>query len=517
MPFSRPGFFLLFTRPPNNLFFFLLKAPGTGNFAPLSLGQNALFSMQLSLGNHTSVGRVRTANEDAFGNWLTPNGHLFVVCDGMGGHIGGAIASQQAVAAIYQTMAAQQYPAAPVALQYCLEEANKKLRSMVAANPSLQGMGTTAVVVLVQGSTAFYAHIGDSRLYLFRQNTLRRLTRDHSFVQSLVDQGHITDEEAEKHPRRNEIYRALGIQDTIDPTVAQAPLQLEPGDRLLLCTDGLNGMIGDRGITEVLSERGLSMQQQSEKLVQLADEAGGHDNTTVQLVQARPVQQPVAAPAPEASSIAGAAALPSLPEQKRVEPTVKKPEQSQRYRDAFTRVEERPKPKKQRRPLLPTVGGIALFLALILILYNVFRSPDTPRLGMEQGPVSVDTELINTPIVDTVKTVGAPASDPAMIPPPDISTPPDTTPMPRLTDAEKADALSSDTARRAKKPLVAKPPKKDTARKKTSPVPARATPPATRATPSPTKPKPPVQPNNSTPDPAPPPRAPKAVLPPVEP
>lgn len=483
--------------------------------------------MQLSLGNHTSVGRVRTANEDAFGNWLTPNGHLFVVCDGMGGHIGGAIASQAAVAAIYQTMAAQQYPAAPIALQYCLEEANKKLRSMVEANPSLQGMGTTAVVVLVQGNLAFYAHIGDSRIYLFRQNSLRRLTRDHSFVQSLVDQGHINEEEAEKHPRRNEIYRALGIQDTVDPTVLQTPLTLEPGDRLILCTDGLNGMIGDKGITSVLSERSMSIQQQSERLVQLADEAGGHDNTTVQIIHVRPVPAPVAAAAPPESSQAAApvlppvSALPPIPENMRRAgaPVRKQPEQSQRSRDSFMRLEEKRNQKKERKSLLPVIGGIALFLALILVLYNIFRSPDTPKLGME-GPTNVDTELINTPFRDTPDTPKASVQE---LPPPQEPTPVTSTttstyeppPMPRLPDEVVPVENTSDTLRPAKKAVVAKTPKKDTVKKKASPPSSRATPTATRPArtvqPTPPAPKPETKPEET---PAP---RPKAVMPPPEP
>lgn len=353
--------------------------------------------MQFTLGNHTSIGRVRTANEDAFGNWLTPNGHLFVVCDGMGGHIGGAIASQAAASAIYQTMASQKFPSGPIALEYCLQEANRKLRQMIAANPSLHGMGTTAVAVLLQGDAAYFAHIGDSRLYLFRQNNLRRLTRDHSYVQSLVDQGHITEVEAEKHPRRNEIYRALGIDEEVEPAAPAAPIMLQPGDRLMLCTDGLNGMIGDKGIASVMSTRGLSVQQQAEKLVTLADEAGGHDNTTVQIILLRPTLKPLVGEAANTGSaiVPPPVAPEPVPEVENPEPTPVEPapvpESKRRHR-----LRERimkplaEKPQKERKPILPLVGGITLFAALILLLYNFLRTPDAPRLGME-GADYVDT------------------------------------------------------------------------------------------------------------------------------
>jgi serine/threonine protein phosphatase PrpC len=358
--------------------------------------------MQLSFGNHTSIGHVRTANEDAFGNWLTPNGHLFVVCDGMGGHIGGAIASQSAVATIYQTMAAQPYPSAPVAIRHCLEQANKKLHTIIQGNPSLQGMGTTAVVVLIQGDTAFYGHIGDSRIYLYRDGSLRRLTKDHSFVQSLVDQGHITAEEAEKHPRKNEIYRALGISEPIDPTVSQAAINLQPGDSLILCTDGVNGMIGDRAIATVLAESNLSAQQQAEKLVQLADKAGGHDNATVQIIQ--PQQKPVAAAVPLSPSAAATTAA-GFPE----EPVVETP--------------------STKKPILPIVGGVVLFAAVLLVVFSYFRDTNAPKLGMEPTDTltAVAPPVVDTPIAPEPTPVATPVATPPAKPAPAPATATDTT------------------------------------------------------------------------------------------
>lgn len=446
--------------------------------------------MQFTLGNHTSIGKVRTANEDAFGNWITPNGHLFVVCDGMGGHIGGAIASQAAASAIYQTMASQKFPSGPIALEYCLEEANRKLHHIVAGNPSLHGMGTTAVAVLLQDDAAYFAHIGDSRLYLFRQNNLRRLTRDHSFVQSLVDRGQISEEEAEAHPRRNEIYRALGIDETVEPTVSASPVMLQPGDRLLLCTDGLNGMIGDKGIAGVMATRGLTVQQQAEKLVALADEAGGHDNTTVQIVLMRPTPKPSIGEVASAGAIAAAPATP--PTETPLPPSPASPadrppaaaetplhqnreEKPQRPKELFLQpVEE----KKPRKPLLPIIGGIILFIALILLLYNFLRSPDAPRLGVEE-PVNPDTA--------TIAPMTGPESAPAQgNDTPVAVTPPPAAPAPRSAPSDSIRRKASATPDTAKKAATtpvapAMPPKKDSS-KKIAPKVSAPTPPARPAT-----------------------------------
>lgn len=472
--------------------------------------------MQFTLGNHTSIGRVRTANEDAFGNWPTPNGHLFVVCDGMGGHIGGAIASQAAVSAIYQTMASQKFPSGPIALEYCLQEANKKLHGMVVANPSLHGMGTTAVAVLIQEDAAWYAHIGDSRLYLFRQNALRRLTRDHSFVQSLVDQGHISEEEAEKHPRRNEIYRALGIGEAMEPSVAASPVMLQPGDRLLLCTDGLNGMIGDKGISGVMSTRGLTVQQQAERLVQLADDAGGHDNTTVQIIMMRPTPQPsIGEPASigVAAAAAAAAASPvtattTSTTTKTADPTPPPAIAEERPPEAhfLEPVEE----KKPRKPLLPIIGGITLFVALVLLAYNFLREPDAPKLGMENG---VDTaQTVSAAPGAALDSMGASAPDttPATLTP----TP---APKPVTTPAAATDSIHTkkatakpDTVRKVAPTLTmpAATPKKDTVKKAAPKAPAAAAPKQ--------QPAPQPSPKRAAPDTSGG-RAPKAVMPTNEP
>lgn len=234
-------------------------------------------------GNATDVGLVREQNEDYLGYFECINGHIFVVCDGMGGHVGGATASRLAVDAVRDFLENHYFDLPQDALKEAIIYANEAVYRKSVENPQLSGMGTTIVLVIVRDDKAFYAHVGDSRLYMHSENKLFRLTRDHSFVQTLVDQGLITEDEMESHPRRNEILAALGIRSEVEITVSPLPAKPSNGDILLLCSDGLNSMILDAVIETVLSED-ISIQHKAMKLMQLANEAGGHDNITVQLV-----------------------------------------------------------------------------------------------------------------------------------------------------------------------------------------------------------------------------------------
>jgi serine/threonine protein phosphatase PrpC/LysM repeat protein len=234
-------------------------------------------------GNATDVGRVREQNEDYLGYFECINGHIFVVCDGMGGHVGGATASRLAVEAAREFLENHYYDLPQDALKDAIEYANEAVYIKAAENPQLQGMGTTIVMVIVRDDKAYYAHVGDSRLYLHSGGKLIKLTRDHSFVQTLVDQGLLKEEEMESHPRRNEILRALGVRNDIEITICKSPAKPTNGDILLLCTDGLNSMITDT-VTESVLNEDISIQHKALKLMQLANDAGGYDNITVQLV-----------------------------------------------------------------------------------------------------------------------------------------------------------------------------------------------------------------------------------------
>jgi serine/threonine protein phosphatase PrpC len=235
-------------------------------------------------GNHTDVGKVRQANEDYLGYFETQNGYLFVVCDGMGGHVGGATAAQLAVESIRTFFEHGRYDHLPEALRQAILYANQQIIAYAAQNTHLRGMGTTCVVVIVREGVVYYAHAGDSRIYLQSGQRLTRLTKDHSVVQQMVDSGMISEEEAENHPRKNEITQALGTMPKLDVAVCDRPLYPADNDTLLLCTDGLNGMISDKNIEQVLNEK-VSLQHKALRLVELANEAGGYDNITVQLIQ----------------------------------------------------------------------------------------------------------------------------------------------------------------------------------------------------------------------------------------
>ncbi|MBR5640275.1 MAG: Stp1/IreP family PP2C-type Ser/Thr phosphatase [Muribaculaceae bacterium] len=234
----------------------------------------------------TNTGLVRTQNEDSNRVESTQNGELFVVCDGMGGHVGGATASKIGVDSICQY--AQQHTCV-IPQQFlikALEYANAKIYATACAKPELKGMGTTACVALVRGDKVWYAHVGDSRIYYFndKQNTLYRLTKDHSVVQALIDQGLITEEEAEHHPDKNKIRRSLGIKADVDAEPCQIPLVPCDNDILLICSDGLSGMMSEDDIREVLATT-HDVNEAGKMLVELANSGGGTDNITVQLVR----------------------------------------------------------------------------------------------------------------------------------------------------------------------------------------------------------------------------------------
>ena len=160
----------------------------------------------------TDIGLVREANEDSCGSIDGVNGPVFTVCDGMGGHVGGAIASGIAVKSILEfiTMATVENPS--VSINNAIISANQKILEAVRERPDLKGMGTTTTVLTVQSGGIYIGHVGDSRIYIFSNGRLHRLTNDHSYVQSLIDAGALSPDEAEKHPRKNDAHlQQLGV------------------------------------------------------------------------------------------------------------------------------------------------------------------------------------------------------------------------------------------------------------------------------------------------------------------
>lgn len=245
--------------------------------------------MRLTCAALTDPGRRRENNEDSF--CVREDLGLFLVADGMGGHVAGEIASQLAVDEIERRIAAT--AAAGNAeerragrgpgprLNAAFARANRKLADRMAADASLHGMATTAVALLAGGRSAALAHVGDSRAYRCRAQGLVRLTRDHSWVEDQIRSGALTPDAARRHPWRHVVTRALAGTPDADAEVLD--LALEPDDRVLLCSDGLSSVVSDAGIAAVLREARPPAELCAE-LVRLANAEGGPDNVTVVLV-----------------------------------------------------------------------------------------------------------------------------------------------------------------------------------------------------------------------------------------
>jgi serine/threonine protein phosphatase PrpC len=237
-------------------------------------------------GKYSDTGRVRKANEDSMDVFETANMKVFVVCDGMGGHVGGQVASQTAIAAIKDFMSNHIFTDPCEAIHNSIIAANNAIIQRAQAQSELNGMGSTCVMLVVTSDgKVYYGHIGDSRIYFVANHQITQLTKDHSYVQTLIDEGKISKADAEQHPRKNEITNALGIPDMKPPTLCAEPIEPEAGNCFVLCSDGLSGMIDDQRIEHIVSKHDINIQQRAMKLVEMANAAGGKDNITVQLVE----------------------------------------------------------------------------------------------------------------------------------------------------------------------------------------------------------------------------------------
>jgi len=241
------------------------------------------------LANLTDPGCVRERNEDYY-CYFEPDddeafrarGRLLVVADGMGGHEGGEIASGIAVEMVRQTWSSGTGDPADLLIA-ALNNAHSAIQDYAREHPELAGMGTTCTAVAVIGDLLYYGHVGDSRLYLIRAGAIRRVTHDHSLVQRLVDSGAISEEEAAEHPDRNVLVSALGMRGAVSVDVPDGGVPLEPGDTLLVCTDGLHGLVSDAELLDVVTR--CAPRQACQELVQLARDRGGPDNITLQIAR----------------------------------------------------------------------------------------------------------------------------------------------------------------------------------------------------------------------------------------
>jgi protein phosphatase len=244
----------------------------------------------------TDVGRKRKHNEDAY--LLDAERGLFVVADGMGGHAAGEVASRLTVESIQEFIAGTEddhdntwpfgynnrYSVDGNRLSTAVERANEKVMRAVVNRPELKGMGTTVVAALFDEKRATLVHVGDSRAYLLREAELRRLTDDHSWVQEQVNAGILSEDEARSHPLKNVVTRALGGGAHVAVDLIEIPVG--EGDRFLLCSDGLTGMVTDEEITNALSSS-RSIESIVRGFIELANERGGVDNITAIVVEVK--------------------------------------------------------------------------------------------------------------------------------------------------------------------------------------------------------------------------------------
>ncbi|MFC5750739.1 Stp1/IreP family PP2C-type Ser/Thr phosphatase [Actinomadura rugatobispora] len=239
----------------------------------------------------SDVGMLREGNEDS----AYAGAHLLAVADGMGGHVGGEIASAAAISELRKLDKDLPAPELLAALEHTVKAANDNLHRIVESDPALQGMGTTLTAMLWAGNQVALVHIGDSRAYLLRDGSLFQITHDHTLVQSLVDEGRISPDEAASHPQRSLLLRALDGRGEVDPDLSLREAKV--GDRYLLCSDGLSGVVTAETIFQVLTDVD-DPEQAVRQLIDLANRGGGPDNITcvvadvVDLGQAPPAAGP---------------------------------------------------------------------------------------------------------------------------------------------------------------------------------------------------------------------------------
>ncbi len=240
----------------------------------------------------TDVGLVRSENQD-FGTYTTPReeshshpgGRLLVVADGMGGHRGGATASRLAGETVKaQYLGSETYDIGQ-ALRESLTRANARIFTEAQANPDLRGMGTTTSALVVKNNRAWFAHVGDSRIYLVRGGDIRQITEDHSLVASMVREGLLTAKEAETHPRRNVLQRSMGVSEDVEIDVS-GPFDVLENDVFVLCSDGLHGLVKEPELKQVAA---LPIDQAAREYLRLALARGAPDNVTVIVAKIVPV------------------------------------------------------------------------------------------------------------------------------------------------------------------------------------------------------------------------------------
>ena len=244
----------------------------------------------LELASLTDVGRLRSNNEDSYLYWepdsgeeFAQKGRLAVIADGMGGYEGGQEASRLAVETIRYIYEHQFGTDSQTTLVAGMQAAHETIQRFAVEHPQYAGMGTTCTALSIVGRNLSFAHIGDSRLYLIRGESIARLTKDHSYVGRLVESGIVRSEDAESHPQRHILTAALGSGREVAPHTPEQPVALEEGDVIVLCTDGLWGLVGEAELEHIAQSEPPA--EACQRLVELALQRGGPDNVTVTILR----------------------------------------------------------------------------------------------------------------------------------------------------------------------------------------------------------------------------------------
>lgn len=247
----------------------------------------------------THQGMVRKDNQDSYlcrapsdPVELERFGRLLIVADGLGGHRGGRVASRMAVELIGETYFRGDHPPVYPALLHAIQFANQQIFEASRRNDDLRGMATTCTAAVVRYPMLYLAQVGDSRAYLIRNGTIRQLSTDHTLVEEMVNSGILSHEEARHHPDSHILTRSIGILEGVMVDALEPPIQLQPDDRLLLCSDGLTAYLDDNEIRQVATAN--EPQRACEILVDTANERGGRDNITVEILHVRVTDRPAA-------------------------------------------------------------------------------------------------------------------------------------------------------------------------------------------------------------------------------
>jgi len=228
-------------------------------------------------------GSVRENNQDRIAYFNTINGDAFIVCDGMGGLFAGDFSAEKTTELIGEFLQKEWIENPYKLLENAIKYANSELVKLLKNNNLYKKSGTTVVIVLVRENRVFYAHAGDSRIYYRTGGKLFSITKDHSYVQTLIDNKLISKKEAQEHPRKNEITKAVGISEDIIPTICEKRINPADKDCILLCSDGFSSFVNEKEINKILDEQ-LTIKEKTKLLFKKADENGSDDNISIQLI-----------------------------------------------------------------------------------------------------------------------------------------------------------------------------------------------------------------------------------------